>query len=234
VNPHIYLHEVMYTVPGKEEAYMTSVMSIRDDPGRADRRTHGAFGQWRTVDSSGSWPGVINIWEEDWDALADDLAAQFHAAQRDVALEQWWNRNVHLRTGGYDRVLIPAAYSPTKDELCNRGFTGEVFLHEIVRLPFGETDRYLDRVERQLLPALGRHGVELAGAFEVAMRPRQVITILGAPEWHQLTSLLAATDSDDDLRAFHAYRNDAVEELDELMLIPARHDAFATGRSPSR
>jgi hypothetical protein len=220
----------MYTVPGKEEAYMASVLSIRDDPGRADRRTHGAFGQWRTVDSSGPWPGVINVWEEDWDALADDLAAQFHGAQRDVALEQWWNRNVHLRTGGYDRVLVPAPFSPTKAELCAREFTGAIFLHEILYLPFGEPDRYLERLE-QLLPSLARHGVELVGAFQVAMRPRQVVTILGAPAWRDLASFLAAATTEPELRGFSDYRARVVERCDELMLIPARHDAFATGRS---
>ena len=231
MNPHIYLHEVMYTVPGKEEAYMASVMSIRDDPGRADRQTHGAFGQFRSVDPSGAWPGVINIWEEDWDALASDLAAQFHGAARDVALEQWWNRNVHLRTGGYDRVLVPAAFSPTKGDLCDRGFTAEIFLHEIISLPFGEPERYLAQVEERLLPALDRYGVELVGAFEVAMRPRQVLTLIGAPTWHELAALLAATSEDADLRAFMEYRAGVVEQLDELLLIPARHDAFATGRS---
>jgi hypothetical protein len=224
----------MYTVPGKEEAYMASVMSIRDDPGRAGRRTHGAFGQFRSVDTSGSWPGVINIWEEDWAGLADDLAAQFHTSRRDVALEQWWNRNVHLRTGGYDRVLVPAPFSPTKDELCDRGFTGEVFLHEIVHLPTGEVDRYLARVEELLLPALGRHGAVLVGAFRVAMRPRQVLTIIGAPEWTHLARVLGAVPDDDDLRAFWHHRAATVEHLDELVLIPARHDAFATGRRASR
>jgi len=231
VNPHIYVHEVMYTVPGREEAYMASVMSIRDDPGRADRQTHGALGQFRSVDTSGSWPGVINIWEEDWDALADDLAAQFHAAQRDVALEQWWNRNIHLRTGGYDRVLVPAAYSPTKRELSDRGFTGEVFVHEIIQLPFDEADHYLDQVEHLLLPGLARHGVELVGAFNVAMRPRQVLTIVGAPKWADLAALFAAMPTDPDLRAFAEYRAEVVEHVDELMLIPARHDSFATGRT---
>ena len=230
MNPHIYVHEVMYTVPGKEEAYMASVLSIRDDPGRADRQTHGALGQFRSVDTSGPWPGVINIWEEDWDALAADLAAQFHAAHRDVALEQWWNRNIHLRTGGYDRVLVPAPYSPTKRELTDRGFTGEVFLHEIIHLPFDEPDRYLDQVEQRLLPGLARHGVELVGAFRVAMRPRQVLTIVGAPTWGDLAALFAATPTDPDLRTFAEYRAEVVEHVDELVLIPARHDAFATGR----
>jgi hypothetical protein len=233
VNPHVYVHEVMYTVPGREEAYMTSVMSIRDDPGRTDRKTHDAFGQFRSVDTSGPWPGVVNIWEEDWDSLASDLAAQFHAAHRDVALEQWWNRNVHLRTGGYDRVLVPAPFSPTTRDLRDRGFTGEIFLHEILTLPFDEADRYLGRIEEAVLPALGRCEVELVGAFRVAMRPRQVLTILGAREWSDLMTFLAAAEDDPALRAFAEYRAAVVDHVDEVLLIPARHDPLATGRTPA-
>ena len=32
--------------------------------------------------------------------------------RRDPYLEDWWNRNLHLRRGGFDRLLRPAAYSP--------------------------------------------------------------------------------------------------------------------------
>ena len=130
-------------------------------------------------------------------------------------------------------MLVPAPFSPTKDELCNRRFTGAIFLHEILYLPFGEPERYLDHLEQHLLPALGRFGVALVGAFQVAMRPRQVITILGAPAWHDLASLLAATTTDSDIRSFSEYRSRVVDHCDELMLIPARHDAFATGRAAS-
>lgn len=230
MNPHIYVHEVMRTVPGREEAYMASVLSIRDDPGRADRQTHAAFGQFRTVDTSGPWPGVINIWEEDWDALASDLAAQFHGAPRDVALEQWWNRNIDLRTGGFDRVLVPAPFSPTKRELCDRGFTGEVFLHEIIHLAAAEADRYLDHVERRLVHALTDYGVSLVGAFRVAMRPGQLVTIIGAPQWADLTAFVGAMASDPEIKAFAEYRAEVVDRVEECFMIPARHDPFATGR----
>jgi hypothetical protein len=103
-------------------------------------------------------------------------------------------------------------------------------LHEIIHLPFDEPDRYLDQVEQHLLPGLARHGVELVGAFRVAMRPRQVLTIVGAPTWADLAALLAAMPTDPDLHPFARYRADVVEHVDELMLIPARHDSFATGR----
>jgi hypothetical protein len=230
VNDHIYLHEVIRTVPGREEPYMASVLSLQHEPTRDGHDPQPPFGQFRTADASGPWPCVINIWENTWTGQAEALRAQFQDAGRDVAMETWWNRNLHLRRGGYDRLLVPATYSPSGADLRARGVTGEVFLHEILWLPFGEPARYLAEVEAQLLPALERHGLTLVGAFRVAMRPRQVLTIFGAPDWDRLAAHLAATTRDPELRRFTEYRAGVTEHVEELLLIPARHDRLATGR----
>jgi hypothetical protein len=230
MNDHIYLHEIIRTVPGREEPYLASVLSLRHDPSRDDREAHPPFGQFRTVDASGPWPAAVNIWENTWAGQTEALQRQFQDARRDVSMEAWWNRSLHLRRGGYDRILLPAPYSPTGADLRARSVTGAVFLHEILWLPLGETDRFLAEIEAQLVPALTRHGLDLIGAFRVALRPRQVLTIVGAREWDRLTGYLAAATRDADLRRFLEYRAGIVEHLDELLLIPARHDALATGR----
>jgi hypothetical protein len=232
VNDHIYLHEIIRTVPGREEPYLASVASVHHDPTRADRSpdANTAFGQFRSVDSSGAWPCGINIWEHDWAGQTENLVAQFQDARRDVSMEEWWNRNLHLRRGGYDRLLLPADYSPTRAEVRERGITGEIFVHEILWLPFGEPARYLDRLAAELLPALDDHGLDLVGAFRVAMRPRQVVTLIGASEWSRLGTLFDAAAREPRLSSWLEYRASCVERADELMLIPARHDALARGR----
>jgi hypothetical protein len=60
------------------------------------------------------------------------------------------------------------------------------------------------------------------------MRPRQVLTLLGAAEWAQLGSFLEAADTDPELRAWHEYRASCVARAEELVLIPARHDPLAS------
>jgi len=222
VNPNIYLHEIIRTVPGREEPYLASVLSLHHEPSRRGLG-HPAFAQFRSVETSGAWPVGINIWENTWAGQTADLVGQFQDAQRDVAMEEWWNRNLHLRRGGYDRILIPAAYSPTLADLEARGVRGEVFLQEICWLPFGESRRYLDAVEEQLVPVLDRLGLDLVGAFRVAMRPRQVLTIIGAPEWNRLGALLDQADRDPALRRWHEYRASTVEQAEEQVLLPARH-----------
>jgi len=226
VNPNIYLHEYIRTVPGREEPYLASVLSLHHEPSRAGLG-HPAFAQFRSVPTSGPWPAGINIWENTWAGQTADLVGQFRDAQRDVAMEEWWNRNLHLRRGGYDRLLIPAEYSPTLADLEARGVRGEVFVQEILWLPFGEPRRYLDAVREQLMPALERLGLDLVGAFRVAMRPRQVLTIIGAPEWSRLGALLGAADRDPGLRRWHDYRAAVVEQAEELVLLPARHGPLA-------
>jgi hypothetical protein len=233
----IYLHEVIYTVPGREEPYMASVVSLHDDPARmaaAEAAGHGredytAFAQFRTAQTSGDFPRVINIWEMNWNVLARALETQFQDAKRDTGMEEWWNRNLHLRRGGYDRVLIPAPYSPDGPRLAKSSARREVFLHEVAWLPFGEPERYLAELEQRLLPAATRLGVELIGAYRVAMRPRQVLTVFAAPDWATLAQLLAA-DDDLELRRWHDYRNQNVMRSEELVGLPARHRSLSVRR----
>jgi hypothetical protein len=230
VNDHIYLHEIIRTVPGREEPYLASVLSVHRDPKRGGRTGRGAFAQFRSVQTSGPWPCAVNIWENTWAGQTEDLLGQFRDTGRDVAMEEWWNRNLHLRRGGYDRLLVPAAFSPALDELVARGVQCEVFWHDIAWLPFGQPLRYLDLVGRELVPALDRLGLVLAGAFRVAMRPRQVLTIIGAPEWQQLAELLSAAQDNSQLATWNTYRTATVERSEEMLLLPARHGPLARGR----
>jgi hypothetical protein len=228
VNPHIYLHEIIRTVPGREEPYAASVLSLHDDPTR-----QGAVGerhalQFRTAQTSGAWPCVINIWENTWAGQMRNLVGQFQDQKRDTSMEDWWNRNLHLRRGGYDRMLVPAPFSPACQDLAARRVRGQVFLHEIAWLPFGEPENYLRELEKRLLPAAQRCGVELIGAYRVAMRPCQVLTLLGAREWQGLASLVDAATTDRDLSAWHAYRESRVTRAEELVLLPVRHDPLGT------
>jgi hypothetical protein len=226
VNSHIYLHEIIRTVPGREEPYAASVLSLHEDPTRQRGAAERGTLQFRTAQTSGAWPCVINIWENTWAGQTRNLVGQFLDQKRDTNMEDWWNRNLHLRRGGYDRMLVPAPFSPTCQELVARSVRGQVFLHEIAWLPFGEPENYLRELEGRLLPAARRCGVELIGAYRVAMRPCQVLTLLGAREWQGLASLVDGATSDPDLRAWQAYREARVKRAEELVLLPVRHDAL--------
>lgn len=226
MNPNIYLHEYIRTVPGREEPYLASVLSLHYEPSRAGLG-HPAFAQFRAVQTSGPWPAGINIWENTWAGQTSDLVGQFLDAKRDTAMEDWWQRNLHLRRGGYDRLLIPADYSPTLADVEARGIHGEVFLQEILWLPFGEPRRFLDRFGDEVVPALADLGLDLLGAFRVAMRPRQVLTIVGAREWTGLSAYARAVGPDarsgSPIAEWATYRGEVAQQAEEMVLIPARH-----------
>ncbi len=218
----IYLHETMRTVPGKEEPYMAAVLSITQRPGRGDREDHGQLGLFRTAETSGAWPMGVNIWEHSWESQAHALSIQFGNAQRDTSMEDWWQRNLHLRRGGYDRLLIPTANTRDAAGLEADGVRGRVFLQEILWLPFGEAPGYLEALEQRFLPVSRRYGWQLVGAYRVAMRPRQVLTLFAFREWSEMSELLAARASDPALREWFAYRDGVVEKVEELVLLPGR------------
>ena len=62
---------------------------------------------------------------------------RFCKALRDTALETWWNRALHLRSGGYDRLLLPAPYSPTRNAIRPKYRTWKVYVQEIVWMQIG-------------------------------------------------------------------------------------------------
>jgi hypothetical protein len=219
----IYLHEFMRTVPGREEPYMASVLAVVQRPGRKGSPDHHRqLGLFRTADTSGPFPFVINIWEHTARSQAAALERQFADAHRDRAMEDWWNRNLHLRRGGYDRILIPSAYTPDAASLERAGVRGRVFLHEILWLPLGAADDYLAALEGQFIPLARRFNWQLVGAYRVSQRPRQVLTLFALRDWSDLAGLLAARAQDAELRRWFDYRDRTVERLEELVLLPAR------------
>jgi hypothetical protein len=209
---------------------MASVLSLRYHPDRLDnpgRYTSSA--QWRTTGTSGVWPKVINIWEhEGMGGLMLNLSRQFTDVQRDSEMEDWWNRNLHLRRGGYDRVLLPTAYSPTFSRLVRAGYRAPLFVQEIATVPWGQRDEYAARLGKEFVPDAQRYGWRLVGAYTVAMRPREVLTVFGLTGWPAFARLMDARARDRSLKQWFAYRDATVVKSEEMVLLPGRHDRLGS------
>lgn len=220
----IYLHEIIRVVPGREEDYMASVLSLGWLPGRKGTAGHaGQLGLFRTAEHSGPFFKVVNIWEHHgWGGLTSALARQFQDTARDSKMEDWWRANTDLRKGGHDRVLLPTPKTRDCAALEREGVRGRVFVHEIVRLPLGETPRYLDHLEGRFQAAAERVGWQLVGAYRVAWRPREVLCLWALREWHALGLLHEARASTGPLRDFARYREEIAAEVDEMVLLPGR------------
>jgi hypothetical protein len=223
----MYLHEIIHVVPGQEELYMSSILAHSEGsrylgpnpPPPGVRARELMLGHFRTAQVSGTWPKVVNLWwAQEWSERAAALKMQF-AGGESAFLEEWWNRNLTLRRGGYDRILLPAPFSPGP-EVAGQ-IRGRVFLHEIARVRFGEADAYLRAMGEQFVPVAERHGWRLAGAYRVALRPCDVLSIWAMPEWGTFASLLG-DESDPALRSWAAYRDEALTDCDEMVMLPGR------------
>jgi hypothetical protein len=226
----IYLHEIIRVVPGREDDYMASVLSLGSIPGRKGTAGHaGQLGLFRTAEVSGVWTKVVNIWEHHgWGRLTGSLARQFQDTARDSKMEDWWRANTDLRSGGHDRVLLPSRTTRDTAALARDGVRGRVFVHEIVTLGLGETDRYVDRLENELQPAAAALGWHLVGAYRVAWRPREVLTLWALREWRDLGRLEEArTGGEAVVRSWLAYRDEVVRDVDEMVLLPGRMNPLA-------
>lgn len=213
----IVIHEWVDTVPGREEDYMAAIDAMREFP-PPWRRAARQLGLFRTTQVAGAWPRVVNLWDHSWRGVMADLQRQFQDSGRDHMLESWWSENTDLRTGGEDRLLFPTDSSPTLDELVAQRAFGRVFLHEIVDVGPGSVEEHLAAVDGDL-EHLDAAGGFLVGAFRVAWRPSEAVTMVGFRDFAALT---AAVEGDSPLARRRRERADAVRTAHTMVMLPAR------------
>ena len=97
------------------------------------------YGVWGVVGTTRGWPQVVNIWEEDgFGGLATSFRHEFnHPTLQDPKLAKWWSEAAGYRRRGDDRVLVPAPWTSTIEQLCAPGVHAEVFAHEQVTVQPG-------------------------------------------------------------------------------------------------
>ncbi|HYD48124.1 MAG TPA: hypothetical protein VEB21_07250, partial [Terriglobales bacterium] len=184
------------------------------------------MGTWKVIGSTNRWPRVINLWEMDgWDHWAQALERQFLPEKQDEQLAPWWTKATEWRSGGFDRILVPEPWSPSRDQLRAEAQRAWVCTHTIVRLITGKQPNYLDIVASELRPLLERRGLWLFGAYSAPMRSDEAILIWAAPDFRALCDLYAAWESDSELQAY-SKRVAALEQESETMWMVPSHDCF--------
>jgi hypothetical protein len=111
---------------------------------------------------------------------------------------------------------------------------GAAYAHELVRVRPGSAAELLERARARAVPALGRYGWELAGAFTTAMADDDEALLLWAiPTWPQWAAAERAHSEDDDLVAWRTDVRDIVAAWQRILLIDAPLSPMRTGRQPS-
>jgi len=219
-NDRLYLHEVIDIVGTGSEAY-------KDHTGRlGTARTDGGaplVGTWQQSGSTGAWPVVVNLWEmRGWDHWTEILERQYtRASGQDPALRKWWAEATKHRSGGFDRILEPAPFSPTRAALIERGVRGLACLQEIATVKPGTAERYLDALATRWLDVAAGRGLTLVGAWRTAMRDTEAVVLWCLPTFAALTRHLGTLGGDPATRDWLERAREWRVDYRETLLVPS-------------
>jgi hypothetical protein len=234
LNDKVYIHEFIDITKQNRARYMHH-MAANWSPLAQEQRHQLCYGIWGVVGSTGHWPQVVNIWEEDGFAgLATSFRSEFGTATlQDPALAKWWAAAADLRSGGFDRLLVPHPDTLTIEELCAAGVTGEVFAQELVTLVPGSALPFLDDALAGAEKLRQAHGWILAGAWRTAMRnDSEAILLWSIPTWEAWAS--AEQDLADGRDVLPPDGRYTVLGRERILLAASPLCPFRTGRQPSR
>ena len=236
MNNKVYIHEFI-DIRGHHRANYMQHMTANWSPVAQESRHQLCYGVWALLGSTAAWPQTVNMWEEDgWDGLAESFAGEaVGAGAQDPVLERWWAKAAEFRRGGFDRILEPAPWTRTIEELCADGVRGDVYAHELVTVRPGAARDLLERAREGAAPILSEHGWELAGAFTTAMvDDDEALLLWSIPTWEQWGQAERAHHADDRLVAWRSGVRDIVTSWRRVLLVDAPLSPFRTGRQPSR
>jgi hypothetical protein len=238
-NDKVYIHELIDIIGHNRARYMHHMTANWVPVAIAERNQH-CFGVWATVGSTGRWPEVVNLWELDgWDGLVDNFSHELvGAGAQDPSLAEWWAVAAELRRGGVDRIVVPEAWTRPIAGLIADGVRGDVYSHELVRVPPGAAPDFLAAFREQGVPALEALDLDLVGAFRVAMvNDSEAIVIWAIPDWATWARVeqawLGAGDDADLLSGWRKTTLGLGADWQRSLLVDAPLSPLHIGRQPA-
>jgi hypothetical protein len=235
VNTKVYTHEYIDIIGPNRPNYMHH-MTANWSPIGQEERNQLCFGVWGVVGTTGHWPQVVNMWEEDgFDGLAKGFTHELSAPTlQDPKLAKWWKEAAGYRRGGFDRVMVPAPWTRTIEELCADGVKGVVYAHETVQLEPGGADDFLSAVRDEGIAALEPFGLELVMAMKTSMHDDRECTLIWAiPSWEQWGAYEQAVYADPRLKAWRD-RLWGAGAFERVLMCDAPLSPMRIGRQPAR
>jgi hypothetical protein len=235
-NDGVYIHEFIQ-INGLNRANYVHHMTANWSPAAQEERKQLCYGVWPVVGSTGAWPEVVNMWElRSWQSLADGFALE--SAGRggyDERLERWWARAAEFRRGGIDRIVLPAPWNRTIDELCADGVRGECYTHDLVTVVPGAQLELMHRVRDEGGARLAIHGAHVVGTFRTAMaNDDECIVITAYPTWSSWAKSERSAAAGDEVTSWRASLRDVVTGWKRVVMIDSPLSPLRTGRQPSR
>ncbi|WP_436776532.1 hypothetical protein [Yinghuangia sp. YIM S09857] len=235
-NDKVYIHEFIDIIGHNRANYMHH-MTANWSPIAQEERHQLCYGVWGVVGSTRNWPAVVNIWEEDgFEGLAASFRHEFTGAGlQDPALAKWWSQAANFRSGGIDRILVPAPWTSTIEELCANGVRGETYAHEVLRTAPGGARGLLERIAEAGDSLLAEYGWALTGAWETAMAgDSEVLLLWTIPTWEQWGEAEQAERADTKLGRWRRNLHQDLVSAERFLLADSELSPFRTSRQPAR
>jgi len=236
VNDKVYIHEFIDIIGHNRVNYMHH-MTANWRAIAQEERHQLCYGVGAVIGTTRGWPQVVNLWEEDgFEGLGRSLDRECNnPSVQDPKLAKWWAEAANYRSRGVDRVLVPAPWTRTIEELCADGVRGDVYAHEQFQLPQGTSASFLEAVREEAVDPLGKFGWQLAGAWETAMVNESECFLLWAiPTFAQWGELQQAERSDAGLARWRKLSYDLSTHQHRFLVVDSPLSPMRTGRQPSR
>lgn len=234
VSGKVYIHELI-DITGHNRARYMHHMTANWCPVAREERNQLCLGVWATVGSTGRWPEVVNMWELDgWDGLVANFQHELaEGRDQDPSLAEWWATAASLRRGGRDRIVVAESGTRSVDQLIADGVRGEVYAHELVRVPPGRIGAYLDALRDIGQPTIEGLGVELLGAYRVAMvNESEAVLVWAIPDWPTWASFEHAWNGSGELGMWRAAATGLGADWRRQLMVDSPLNPLRTGRQP--
>lgn len=233
MNSKVYIHEFIDIIGQGRARYMHHMTANWSPIGREERGQL-CYGVWGTVGSTGRWPEVVNLWEEPgWEGLARNFARETgHPTLQDPSLAAWWTEAAKYRSGGRDRLLVPAPWIRTIEQLCADGVRGVFYAHELVQVVPGSASTCLELVRDVAVPEYAEFGLELVGAFRTALRNDSECLLLWAIPAHEQWAAFEAAWQRDGLPRWRQAIDGVAIDWRRTLLVDAPLSPLRIGRQP--
>jgi hypothetical protein len=234
-NDKVYIHEFVDITKQGRARYLQHI-TANWSPLAQEERNQLCYGVWGVVGSTGAWPQVVNMWEEDgFEGLASSFALELGSPTlQDPGLAKWWAAAADLRSGGLDRIMVPHHTSLDIGQLCTAGAGGAVYAHELIRVEKGQAVELLDLVAEGSADAHSDTGWSLIGAFRTVMGQDDECLLLWSipdwPTWGAAERSLARGAVD----VIPASAHKLLLNRERILLVDAPLAPLRTGRQPSR
>ena len=232
----LYIHEFI-EITGLHRSDYVHHMTANWSPTAQEERDQRCFGVWPVIGSTGRWPEVVNMWELDgWAGLAHGFALEAGGrGAYDPRLERWWAHAAEFRRGGTDRIVVPAPWNRSIDQLCADGVSGICYAHELVGVRPGSSHELLERVHQDGEREVTAFGWEPVGAFRTALtNDDECILVWAIPSWEAWAAFEAAADSDSAIRSWRRSLDDIVTGWQRILMVDAPLSPMRIGRQPHR